>query len=429
MPAMSEARTSGNDDVLPWRIELEPADVRERLRAARRSGRPRYLWPDVEPAAWRASLHEIERVTRAVLAGGSAMVETGDPRALGIAAFTSGTGPLLGAWIESGVIEAAGMVRTLLLLHLHHGRERARIRHEILGRALAALRDARIEPTVLKSAATADLHFAEPGLRPGVDIDLVVAPGQFDSAERALDRSGHRIAGRQISPRKSDWRIPGIEPWPRSLELLHSGGQYGIDLHDSLTREFFGIRRVTIAGDTAAVDVGGATIRVLAQPDRLAFHALHASEGFDNLTLIRLIEIVYMARADGGRSFDWDQLIGLLREAGGLRFAWPAFALADRLSPGTVPDHAMRALENAATPALRSVVHGLRPSDAQRLDVLTLRERFMWCHGPVEHARRFAHMLFPAPAGRSPIRLVSLYADRLRRIVRGRIEMSRPPDE
>jgi hypothetical protein len=89
----------------------------------------------------------------------------------------------------------------------------------------------------------------------------------------------------------------------------------------------------------------------------------------------------------------------------------------------------MRALENAATPALRSVVHGLRPSDAQRLDVLTLRERFMWCHGPVEHARRFAHMLFPAPAGRSPIRLVSLYADRLRRIVRGRIEMSRPPDE
>jgi hypothetical protein len=429
MPAMSEARASGRGDVLPWRIELEPADVRQRLRAARRSGRPRYLWPDLEPDAWRTSLHEIERVTRAILAGGSATLETGDPRALGIAAFTSGTGPLLGGWIESGVLEAAGMQRTLLLLHLHHGRERARIRREILERALAALRDAGIEPTVLKSAATAELHFDEPGLRPGVDIDLVVAPAQFDAAERALERSGHRIAGRQISPRKSDWRIPGIEPWPRSLELLHSSGQYGIDVHDSLTREFFGIRRVTIAGDTAAVDVAGATIRVLAQPGRLAFHALHASEGLDNLTLIRLIEIVYMTRTGAGRSFDWDHLITLLRDAGGLRFAWPAFALADRLSPGTVPVHAMHALENAAPPALRSVVHDLGPSDAQRLDVLTLRERFMWCRGPVEHARRFAHMLFPAPAGRSPVRLASLYADRLRRIVRGRIELSRPPRE
>jgi hypothetical protein len=425
---MSGANGDGGETgaVLPWNIELEPADVRERLRAASRSGRPRYLWPDLEPAAWRASLREIQRVTRVVLSGGGATIETAHPRALGIAAFTSGTGPLLGAWIESDRIEAEGDARTVLLLHLHHGRERARIRSDILGRALAALRDAGIEPIVLKSAATAHLHFEEPGMRPGADIDLVVAPTQFDAAERALESSGHQRVGRQVSPRKSDWRVPGVEPWPRSLELMHSGGQYGIDLHDSLTREFFGVRRVTIAGDTEAVEVAGATIRVLSQPAHLAFHALHAAEGFDNLTLIRLIEIVLAARAGAGRTFDWDALLELLRDAGGLRFAWPAFALAERLAPGTVPTAALRTLESAATPAMRSVVRDLEPSDAQRLDVLTLRERFMWCRGPVEHARRLAHMLFPAPAGRSPSRLASLYVDRARRLLRGTIELSRP---
>jgi hypothetical protein len=39
-------------------------------------------------------------------------------------------------------------------------------------------------------------------------------------------------------------------------------------------------------------------------------------------------------------------------------------------------------------------------------------------------------MLVPTPAGRSPTRLATLYADRLWRIVRGNVAIERPdPDE
>jgi hypothetical protein len=39
-------------------------------------------------------------------------------------------------------------------------------------------------------------------------------------------------------------------------------------------------------------------------------------------------------------------------------------------------------------------------------------------------------MLLPSPAGRSPTRLATLYADRLWRIVRGNVAIARPePDE
>jgi hypothetical protein len=419
-----------NIAAIPWPIELEPDAVRERFRAARRSGRPRYLWPEVEPAAWREGLREIERVTHDIVAGRSAALRDGDARALGIAAFTSGTGPLLGFWVERGDLDAPEPARTLLLLHLHHGHARSRTQRAILDRALIALRDHDIDPAVLKSTATGALYFPEPGVRTGVDIDLIVSPAEFTRAEHALRHSGHERVGGQISPRKSDWRVPGMEPLPRSLELLHSGAHYGIDLHESLTRNFFGVRRLTIEGDTEQVDVRGTTFRVLSQPARLAFHALHASEGLDNLTLIRLVEIVLMIRHDTGRSLDWNDLIECLRHAGALRFAWPAFALADRLAPGTVDPAALRTLHDAATPAMRHVVAGLSPSGAQRLDTLALRERFMWCSGPADHARRLAHMLLPTPAGRSPTRLATLYADRLWRIVRGNVGIARPePDE
>lgn len=429
-PTMVEAAKTrrGGEAVtgpVPWPIELDAEAVRLRFRAARRSGRPRYLWPETEPEDWRRGLREIERVVRQVLTGASATLG-GDPRALGVAAFTSGTGPLLGSWVEAGLLTADQTAAALLGLHLHHGRERARRQRRTLIDAVAAFAEADIEPIVLKSAATATLYFEEAGVRPGVDIDLVVRPSGYDHAERVLAGLGHAPVGRQISPRKSDWRVRGTDAWPRSLELMHSGAQYGIDLHESLGRDFFGIRRVTVPADTVRIDTAGASLRVLSQPGRLAFHALHASEGLDNLTLIRLIEIVLMARRDAGRTFEWVDLVAMLRSIGGLRFAWPAFMLAEKLAPGTIDAQALETMRDAATPAMRRVLDGLAPADAQRLDVLTLRERFMWCAGPVEHVRRFAHMLLPAPAGRSPARLASLYIDRLWRLVRGNVEVSRP---
>lgn len=423
---ISHAGAGPESGSLPWPIELEPDAIRARFRWARAQGRPRYLWPEVEPLEWRTALRTISQAISAILEGGQGNLD-GDPRALGIAGFTSGAGPLLGYWLERGSLGAAGPVRRIFELHLVHGRKRADIQASVLRRALATLSERDIEPVVLKSTATGALLFPEPGTRPGVDIDLVVPADRFATAEAALSSARFIRVGTQRSPRKSDWRSSDLAVWPRSVELLHSGGQYGIDLHSSLARDFFGIRRVTIEGDTETVDHPSGRIRILAAPARLAFHALHASEGLDNLTLIRLVEIVLMIRRDMVGSAEWAALLDMLERSGGSRFAWPAFLLCERLSPGSVDAGVLHALERAATPTMRRVLAGIQPADAQRLDVLDLRERFMWCRGPGEHARRLLHMLVPTPAGLSPARLVRLYGERAVRVLRGKVRLDRSP--
>lgn len=415
-------------EAVPWRLELEPEEVRARLRWGRRRGHPDYLWPELSPASWRAGVAELSEVARSVLLGRAAELSEGGvgARALGVAGFTSGLGPLVGRWIEQGVVEAGEPVRSLFLLHLAHGRARAERQRIELERALWTLAGVDVTPVVVKSCHTGRVYFPEPGTRPGVDIDLVVSPGELERAESALAGAGYERAAVQHAPRKTDWLPPGIERWPRSLELLHSGSQYAVDLHGSLDRNFFGVRRVRPGALESAREWPGRepAARVLRQPELLCYHALHASEGLHNLTLIRLVELVLMIRRDAGSgALDWADASALLRRVGGVRFAYPAFALTERLVPGTIGPGVLRSVTDAATPRMRAVVAATTPAAAQRLDVLSLRERFMWCATPADYLRRLAHMLAPAPAGRSLRRLGRSYLERVYRLLGGRVSV------
>ena len=49
---------------------LTEAEVRERIAWASRRGQPHWLWPELDPADWKAALDSIERAVRDVLAGG-----------------------------------------------------------------------------------------------------------------------------------------------------------------------------------------------------------------------------------------------------------------------------------------------------------------------------------------------------------------------
>src|SRR4051812_46554778 len=100
-------------------LEMSPAEVRRRFRWARRQGRPAWLWPQVRIEAWREALADIERAVRAALAGQDApALLDGDPAAISVAAYTSGTGPLLGLWAERGRLWTSPVVGSLLALHL-----------------------------------------------------------------------------------------------------------------------------------------------------------------------------------------------------------------------------------------------------------------------------------------------------------------------
>lgn len=416
-----------------WELELEPETVRERLLWARRQGHPDYFWPEVPVAEWRDALRELERVVAEVLSGRGSHLEARGAvgsRALGVAGYTSGIGPLLGHWLATGRVRGDESISLLFGLHLAHGRERAnRLRAE-LRRAADALTGAGMEPLVVKSSHTAPGYFPEPGARPALDVDLVVGAGEFDAAEEALAANGYGFGVRERSPRKSTWVAPGSARLPRSLELLHAGSQYVVDLHESLERNFFGVRTLGPAAPgelpTRSAPELGAPVKVLRQPALLLYHALHASEGLYNLTLIRVVELVLMIRRDSeSGALDWGELRAVLDRQDAGRFVYPAFAMAERLAPGTVHRRLLESLTSAATPAMRSVVSIRSPAGAQRLDVLSLRERFMWCATPGDYVRRLVHMAAPAPAGRSVRRLAAKYVERVYRLLGRRVTSGR----
>jgi hypothetical protein len=141
---------------------------------------------------------------------------------------------------------------------------------------------------------------------------------------------------------------------------------------------------------------------------------------------MRLFEIISIIRHDvASGALDWDRFTHHLEHVDGLRFAYPAMALAERLAPGTVDATALDRMRAAATARMRRVIDPLSPADAQRLDVLSMQERFMWSATPREHLRRVAHMLVPAPVGHSPVRLMRKYGERAYRLIRRNVAVRR----
>lgn len=420
--------------------DLAPGEIERRFRWGRRRGHPSWVWPHVSIAAWRAALVEVERAASQVLSDPDGLARLTPPsdvsaEALGVAAFTSGLGPLLGHWAAEGSLEAPPDIRALLRLHLEHGRLReTRIRRE-LGGALDALSESGVPITVLKGAHTGAAHFPAPGTRPAADVDLLVAPADAEEALRVLRAAGHGVVRRQERPARWELLPPGEgERELRSLALTHGESPWTLDLHTSLERDFFGIRRVELLpGDPrrhAPCPEVHPEARGLPQPLLTAFLALHASEGLHNLTLLRLVELVLVIRRDRREgSLEWRALAASLEEAGGLRFAAPALELAERLVPGTLDPSFRERLRASMPPGMRREMAGLRPAGAQRMGRLSLAERFLWASGPVEHVKRALYMLWPGWLRGSPGKLARTYVERLWRLGRGRVDLGSGPDE
>ena len=420
-------------------LDLAPELVQERLKWAREQGHPFYLWPDMSVGEWRASLREIERVTTHILTDGSPPVLvlplTADTRKMGVAAFTSGMGALLGYWIEVGKLAAPPEISDLFSLHLRHGRERARLLSDELHKAVELLAAVGIDPIVIKGAHTAHIYFPDPGTRPASDLDLVIARDEVEEASRALREGGYVETNRQGRPYKSDWAPPGASTTLRSLEVTHRDNPLTMDLHTTLDRNFFGVGMVSFGplGDsstrrhvlgTPGGGQGGIGVRILTQPVLAASLAAHASEGLLNLSMVRLVELVLVLRRDRARGeLVWADLCSVLERADALRFTYPAFEMAERLVPGTLEPGFMSRLAEAAPVRMRRVMAGLQPFSAHRFANIALDERFMWARGPVEHVRRALHMLWPARVGLSLRTLGRLYANRLRRIFRGHVSL------
>jgi hypothetical protein len=410
----------------PSPIAVAPRSLAERKAWALRQGNPLWLWPEVAPRDWRLALLEIERVCVAILAGKRAEAVAADAAVLGLAGYTSGTGPLVGHWLEQGLIAASPAVGAVCRSQLRANQSRMEL---LLGRAAEVtgrLTAAGVGVTVLKGAHTALTYFPHSGCRPMSDIDVLVAPADEDAAARLLRGLGYRRTA--ATSLESTWAHRDSAREPRTMVALEANDPWAIDVHLSLdvpgppgapTARLSTLERMT----APCPAIPGA--RQLAQPLLLLHLAAHAGSGFHNLTLLRLVEIVLVARADtASNSLAWDEFAELGAATGGLAFAYPALAMARSLSPDDIPQAVVELCAAEAPAQVRRLVAELRPATAHRIERPTLREHFAWTRGSGGWLRRLASDLLPEP--RSLRATAAIHASRARGLWRQRVTQAQP---
>lgn len=400
--------------------ELSPDQVKQRFRWAKQQGNPAWLWPEVPVGDWREALANIECAVRHRLSGRADAVLAGDGAvAIGLAAYTSGTGPLLGWWIERNVISANPAVAELLGVHLQHNRRRAARLGQEAAEVVGALAGHGIDPIVLKGAHTAH-YFPDPATRPVADVDLLVPAEEFRRAEALLEHSGFVRCGR--GTHESSWRPVDMRGEPRSLHYVHADDPWAIDLHSSLD--------IVVADGIPEAQLDRIQpwsnprpwrpcrqARVLSQPQLLLHLAVHAGATFHNLTLIRLVELRLVIDKD----FDagtWDQFLKTGRRAECLGFAYPALRLCEQLVSGTIPETVLEECRRFVPPAVLRVLAPLSPATAQRVDRASIAEHYMWSRGWKARLRQFSADLMPSGSASD---LRSIYSRRAWQLLRGRL--------
>lgn len=363
-------------------------EVRERLARWQRTGDPHDLWPGLEERDFRRAMGDIGGVTRSVLrqADWDDPLDcpfSSPPRALGVAAFTSGMGPLLGYWVETGRICVDSPAATVLAEHLAHGRARAQRLEAALGTVLDAFAARGISVFVLKGMHTAWTYFPEPGTRPASDIDLLVSPANLTEAAAALAALGFHPGASLADESRRDWMPPSASAEPASLEITHRDNPWSVDLHVSLDRTLrFGLRShfgTTAPGDGMRLERGSRAFYVLPQPLLLAWLAFHAASHLDLGPMVRYVELVLVIRRDFAPHLErWEDFLRLAFRTRAASLGYPALELAEGLAPGSVPQEVHRALKRSAPWMVRRVVSRLRPETAQQLYRMSLDVRIMW---------------------------------------------------
>lgn len=413
------------------------AEVTARLRRFTQTRDPRALWPHLTTPVHDAARASIERAVRAVLADdrhrNAPLDAEGEPgaQALGVAAFTTGTGALLARWIEDGRVRAPAAVAEVLRAHLHHGRQRAqRIERGVLP-AFDALLARGITPVVVKGFHTARAYCEEPGVRPMADADVVVPPESVATAEAALEAAGFRPTTRAKSPYKREWKAVDVDERVFSVERPDARSRWQLELHASFDRDFFnrpgpGARLDSERQHVAPLRIAGRALLAPSQPLLLLVLACQLSSELGSMRLMRLIDLVRVVRTDRANgTLDWDEVLAAFRRTGAAQFTYPALAMAEDLAPGTIEPRVLEAARVASTWGARHVVDRLAPA-GRTADSTSLIERFMWAESPWGILRGALGKVArsAAPNGRG----VGQWRAFLRHIVNGRLTIGAPDE-
>ena len=406
--------------------ELSREAVRERFAWARRNGFATWLWPDIDPKDQRQAAEAVVQATCLILAGEKRVtLGCDDAKKVGLEGYLSGMGPLLGYWIETGRLTALPEVASLLRLHLFHNRRRM-FRLEAVARSVAEkLSAAGIEPVFFKGMHTAFIYFPEPGVRPLSDIDIYIPPEKMLEAEQILSTLGYEREMCLRDPYMCDWTLPSVRREPRTLTYVHCDDPWNLDVQASLNRLLPTGEKVlldpllpTTSRHTWRLS---ASAQVLSQPFLTLHLAAHVSHALQSATLLRLVELVLIVRADSQNGhLNWDEFLSAATNIGG-RFIYLALFFCEELAPGTIPQHVLAACRDNAPAKLCAVIEALPLAAIQPLGRHSLRERFMWARGWRGVKNQLACELALDGQGRSAGRMLYSYGTKLLALSRRRL--------
>jgi len=407
--------------------ELSVEAVKDRFRWARDNGFATWLWPDVEVAEWRRALAAITNATRSIVSGKSSVNVTYDNVAtFGLASYTSGMGPLLGLWSEQGLLEVTPGVSATLAKHLLHNRKRQATLASIARDITAKLIGEGIYPTILKGMHTAYVYFEDPGTRPAADIDIYIPSDQRERVCVLLARLGYEPIVQRTDPWQCDWVPAGRRKEPYTLCYLHRDDPWYLDITDSLDRPLATGGRIPFDRFLPTMTPGSwpllEGVRTLPQPILSLYLAAHISEALQNITLIRVFELVQVLQRDShSGALDWDAFLECAKTIGP-RFAFPALHFCEELAPGVVPTPVLQACEADTPIALKRVIGDLTLARAEPLGRHSLRERFLWAHNWQQRLGQLRLELGFDRQGRNLIQLAYSFGTKLRAIGRGRLK-------
>jgi hypothetical protein len=149
----------------------------------------------------------------------------------------------------------------------------------VTAEVVEAFRAKGIRSILLKGPAVARWLYDEGALRPYLDCDLLVSPGDFDRAERILANLGFRREGLDTIP----------DDWPKHARAWYREDRGNVDLH----RTLFGVGAPDddlwrlLSGRTERIPVAGSEVEVLTEPGRALVLALHAAKDGSRVPKVR----------------------------------------------------------------------------------------------------------------------------------------------
>lgn len=400
----------------------------DRVAWAIHRGRPRWLWPDVAEIDWQAALAAIQRSASQILATGLASEKLeGDARAIGIAAYTSGMGPLLGYWIAQGVLHASAPIAEGFAEHYRQNVQRMAMLADRTLEVVERLAACGIPVTILKGMHTAYDGFPAPATRPAADIDLFVVARDKQATQTVLRQLGYAPEREFNCPDEQSWRHFESRETPASLDLTHADDPWGIDLHTSANRRHGQGSPIIRLDDLAArARPNGWPLHehpsVMPREANILFLACHAGCGFTNLRMVRLVELSLVIKsAPPDPEFSWHRTMALGEQTGTLRYAYAALKLTADLDPAAVPDHVLQRTRRGVPSAVSSIVERLTPATAHAIDRCSVEERYMWTRSLAGLLRQAAHDLIPLDVP-APQRLATVER-RMLRLLQGTLSM------